>query len=259
MHKSAHENGKLFFDLYLRQDRCQVLDIGSYNVNGSLRDFRREGMEYTGVDLEAGPGVDVVMSSADQIPFENDLFDAIVTTSTCEHAAHFWVLLLEMMRVAKPGGYLYINAPSNGAFHQYPFDYWRFYPDAGLAFVDWARKNGCTASLVESGICAQGAEQWSDFVAVLQKAQHPTHRSDFITMSGAGFYNVRLYNCDDVINFSSQTEDQLRLKSLQIEHDETLRRLAVAEAELSSLKQRHLARWLPGILQKKAARSPAGV
>ena len=32
----------------------------------------------------------------------------------------------------------YLNAPSNGEFHRYPVDCWRFYPDAGGALGDLA-------------------------------------------------------------------------------------------------------------------------
>ena len=253
MHISAHQNGKLFVDLYCIQDHCRILDVSSYNMNGTLREFRREGMDYVGVDMAAGPGVDMVMPSPDEIPFGDNEFDAVVTTSTCEHAAHFWLLLLEMIRVVKPGGYIYINAPSNGAFHQYPFDYWRFYPDAGLAFVDWARKNGHVVGLVESGICRQGAEQWSDFVAVLQKADRVAHGADFISTSGEGFLNVRLYNREGILNLSNDTEDQLKLKSLQCEFDETRRRLAKAEKKLNRRLEIRLARWWRSLLGKRVA------
>ena len=47
----------------------------------------------------------------------------------------------EMMRILKPNGLLFINAPANGHFHRHESDNWRFYPDdAGESLSKW----GCT-------------------------------------------------------------------------------------------------------------------
>jgi hypothetical protein len=45
-----------------------------------------------------------------------------------------------MARVVKSGGFIYLNAPSNGYVHNHPLDIWRFYPDAGIALEKWAKK-----------------------------------------------------------------------------------------------------------------------
>jgi len=55
-----------------------------------------------------------------------------------------------MCRVLKEGGYLYLNAPSKGGYHQYPIDAWRFFPDAGIALCDWAKLNKHAVELLES-------------------------------------------------------------------------------------------------------------
>ena len=57
-----------------------VVDIGSYDVNGSYRPlFAQPGWRYTGVDLEAGPGVDVVLSSPYRLPFATGSVDLVVS------------------------------------------------------------------------------------------------------------------------------------------------------------------------------------
>lgn len=228
MHSSAYEIGKQFLDRYCSAENCRVLDVGSYDVNGSLRQCIGQNIDYVGADLEAGPGVDVVIDSPDVLPFENDAFDAVVSTSTYEHAAQFWMLLLECARVTRPGGHIYINAPSNGIFHQFPYDYWRFYPDAGIAFVEWIRKNGHPISLIESGIAPQVPDQWNDFVAVLQKSDCPQWRAGFIT-DADGFCNVRQYDKQGLLHFSAATEDQL--KRAELERD-----LIGARAELTRMR-----------------------
>jgi len=64
---------------------------------------------------------------------------------------------------------LYINVPSNGVFHRFPVDCWRFYPDSGLALQNWGRRNGFAVALTESFIGPKQKEGWKDFVAVFVK------------------------------------------------------------------------------------------
>ena len=45
---------------------------------------------------------------------------------------------LEMSRVVKPNGIIYINAPSTGPAHYYPGDNWRFYPHAADSLAYWS-------------------------------------------------------------------------------------------------------------------------
>jgi hypothetical protein len=73
-----------------------------------------------------------------------------------------------MARVVKPGGFIYLNAPSNGYVHNHPLDVWRFYPDAGIALEKWAKRNNLSANLIESFVSDRGDEIWCDFVAVFQ-------------------------------------------------------------------------------------------
>jgi len=167
MHSSAHVFGQLFFEHYWRPQFKRVLDIGSYDVNGSLRDVQPAGAEWVGVDIAAGPGVDVVLSDPYQYPFPDEHFDAIVSTSCFEHDNMFWLTFLEAARVLAPGGALYLNVPSQGDYHGYPGDNWRFYPDSGLALQQWARRNNVEMSLVESFTVQVPC--WYDFVAVFIK------------------------------------------------------------------------------------------
>lgn len=105
-----------------------VLEVGSYDVNGSVRALF--GGEYVGVDMREGPGVDKV-AKASALPFDDDTFDTVVSTEMLEHDPTFWLSLPEMARVLKPGGYLLITARGNGfPTHDFPADYWRFSPEA---------------------------------------------------------------------------------------------------------------------------------
>lgn len=172
MHDTAYSIGRAFFESYVCP-RHRILEIGSMNVNGSLRDFCPEGAPYVGIDLQRGAGVDVVVHRISQLPFAAEVFDIVVTSSCFEHDAMFWVTFLEICRVLKPGGYLYVNAPSRGEYHRFPIDAWRFFPDAGLALRDWARGNNYDMNLLESFIAENIRENWNDCVMIFGKRAYP--------------------------------------------------------------------------------------
>jgi SAM-dependent methyltransferase len=111
----------------------------------------------------------VVLQDPYALPFASNSVDIVVSSSVFEHAEFFWLLFIEVMRVLKPSGLLYLNVPANGDFHRYPVDCWRFYPDAGSALVRWAQRNDIPARLMESFVAEQDGDQWNDFVAVVLK------------------------------------------------------------------------------------------
>ena len=56
-------------------------------------------------------GVEVITGDARCMPFEDNSFDLIVSSSTLEHIPDFWLACNEMKRVLAPEGMLIINAP----------------------------------------------------------------------------------------------------------------------------------------------------
>src|SRR5690606_16595120 len=141
------------------------------------------GMNYVGLDFAAGPGVDLVLNDPYHLPFADGSVDAVVSSSCFEHIEMFWLMFNEVLRVLKPKGLFYLNAPSNGEFHRYPVDCWRFYPDAGEALVRWGVRSGWQPALLESFTTHQQRDIWNDFVAVFVKdaacvGQHPARMLD---------------------------------------------------------------------------------
>lgn len=169
MHDTAYEHGRLFFELYWQPNFEVIVDLGSQDVNGSLRDHCPPGSQYVGLDMEPGRGVDLVVEPGASLPFADSSVDVVVSTSAFEHDVFFWETFLELARVIRPGGLVYINAPSNNDFHRYPLDCWRFYPDAGVALAKWAVARGVPVELVESFVAEPGESGWADFVAVFRK------------------------------------------------------------------------------------------
>jgi cephalosporin hydroxylase len=134
--------------------------------------------------MEAGPNVDVV-SDAHNIPFDNEHFDIVTSSSCFEHDDMFWVTFLEMCRVVKPGGYLYVQAPSNGPYHGWPGDNWRFYIDSWKALEKWGKREGYDIELVEHYIDEttppaehEGDRLWNDSVAIYRKKPLQTFNTD---------------------------------------------------------------------------------
>lgn len=213
MHPTAMQNGQLFFDTYLdKSSTSVVVEIGAQNVNGSLRDVAPPGVRYIGVDFVVGKGVDVVLTDPYCLPFESESVDVIVSSSCLEHSEMFWLSFTECLRILKPDGLLFINVPSNGAFHRYPVDCWRFYPDAGSALVTWAKRQGMNPALMESFITPQFEDVWNDFLAVFVKDeacmhQHPNRMIKAIET----FENGKVSGSDQIFSYVEFPEDIRRL------------------------------------------------
>lgn len=169
MHHSANEIGAAVFKAYWRPSFRRVLDIGSRDVNGTLRKYAPPGCEYVGIDLEAGEGVDLVLDDPYVFPFPDGSFDMIVSTSCFEHDQMFWITFIEAARVLSDQGVLYINAPSTPLYHGYPMDNWRFMADAAAALELWGMRNGSSIRRVESFIANQGPVFFNDCVMLFTK------------------------------------------------------------------------------------------
>lgn len=259
VHQSAMNYGKLFFETYCSSDFSgkTVVDIGSQDVNGSLREFCPNGANYIGVDFVEGRGVDVLLTDPYQLPFEDESIDVIVCSSVFEHSEFFWLLFLECVRIVKPNGLIYLNAPSNGQVHRYPIDSWRFYPDAGRALVNWSRRNSYNTLLLESFIgekqgAIDGEGMWNDFVSVILKNEafeslYPNrilHGRDTITCGYSSDCQndfPRIVQNPDLCLTTEQQATIASLNQLLAERDGRITNLnqAVAErdAEIVSLNQ----------------------
>lgn len=125
---------KRLLDRYSGDDAC-VLDVGSYNVNGSFRSLvEGRGWQYTGLDIVPGPNVDVVSTDRYRYPFDDGAFDIVLSGSTMEHVEAIWRWVPELARLVRPGGLLAIMVPCQWGLHRYPVDCWRVLPD-GLRFL----------------------------------------------------------------------------------------------------------------------------
>jgi SAM-dependent methyltransferase len=89
-----------------------ILEIGSYNVNGSIRPYFA-GSTYTGVDLIPGPDVDVVCEG-EKLADPDESYDLAVSCECFEHNPQWLETFLNMYRMTKAGGIVIFTCATTG-------------------------------------------------------------------------------------------------------------------------------------------------
>lgn len=159
----AHRSARFHFLTFLyrhvkRNDR--ILDVGG---EGGVFKDATEGFGATYLTLNFCTSANYNMVDT---PYEwtipHNEFDCVVSSSTLEHVALFWLTFSEMCRVTKPGGFIYLCVPSAGVRH-WDLDCWRFQLDSMKALAEWGK-----VELLESFIDEESPE-WRDCVGIFKK------------------------------------------------------------------------------------------
>jgi SAM-dependent methyltransferase len=131
-----HESVLEWVDKQLETVDCTglVLDVGSLNVNGSAKStVMRHGdpLQYIGVDMRPGIGVDTVAYAEDLVEvFGRAKFQLVVCCEMLEHAETWQRALWGVKQQVAPGGTLLLTTRGPGfALHDFPEDHWRFTTD----------------------------------------------------------------------------------------------------------------------------------
>jgi hypothetical protein len=108
----VHHEVRLFVEqlsrLYPRHFRgATVLEVGSLNVNGTVRDFFTQCV-YLGIDLGPGPGVDEVTHICDG-PDDCLGADVVISCEALEHDRRWRSSLPAMWSRVRPGGLLIVT------------------------------------------------------------------------------------------------------------------------------------------------------
>jgi hypothetical protein len=221
MHDTALAIGRMFFGLYGDQPGLRVVELGSQDVNGSFREVLPQGCSYIGLDLEPGKNVDLVCRGT-HIALPDGAADLTLASSIFEHDPLFRMTFLELCRITAPGGFIYLNAPSNGMVHRFPEDCWRFYPDAALALVAWARSQGFQITCVESFTAERRGDMWNDFVAIFARGNAVAPREDVRFLHAhVPCANVRRFDREETLSPATATED-MRLLAAAVQALATL-------------------------------------
>ena len=121
-----------FYSRLAKLPSPKVVEIGTKAWDGKPPRHHRDVVhqynpraQWTGVDIEAGEGVDVVCDAHYLSSQFSDL-DAWLCMSTLEHLRRPWVVARELAKVTKPGGIGLIATHFAFPYHPYSGDYFRF-------------------------------------------------------------------------------------------------------------------------------------
>jgi SAM-dependent methyltransferase len=79
-----------------------VLEVGSLDINGSVRPLFQN-CNYLGVDLDAGPGVDLAVQGQ-ELAFPDKSFDVTISAECFEHNPFWRQTFMNMKRMTKEAG-----------------------------------------------------------------------------------------------------------------------------------------------------------
>ena len=104
---------------------CKVLEVGSCNVNGTIR-YMFENCEYIGIDVGEGPCVDIVCSGHEYYQPDNT-FDTVISSECFEHNPYWVETFRNMYRMCTVGGLVVftcatIGRPEHGTIKSNPQD-----------------------------------------------------------------------------------------------------------------------------------------
>ena len=130
MHASVHD----FFNNHTTKEMFNlkdILEVGSYDVNGSVRPYveSHQPKSYVGTDFMDGPRVDRVVNAEKLVDeFGEDSFDTVISTEMLEHAENWRECVNQMKAVTR--NLLIITTRGPGfPLHSYPDDWWRYTTD----------------------------------------------------------------------------------------------------------------------------------
>jgi SAM-dependent methyltransferase len=157
-----------------RVEPASVLEVGGVAGPKSLLDApalaASKRVVLNMAHVEPSPGVEDVLGNANDMPFDDESFDLVMTISTLEHDKFFWRSLAEMKRVLMPGGLLIIGVPGfvkdperdRGRWTRtyrvhFAFDYYRFSEQAVReVFFEGMERVGVQHLLVPPRIVGHG-------------------------------------------------------------------------------------------------------
>ena len=137
------------------------LEIGSRDY-GSTQDLRSlfPDADYTGVDLQPGDGVDIVLDLTEDCAKIDEVlggkrFGTIFSLSVMEHCEQPFAMADHLTRLLMPGGHLVLSVPFAWVYHAYPDDFWRFTPQGVMKLfpgLDFDHPENCLSTGIEGDV-----------------------------------------------------------------------------------------------------------
>lgn len=128
-----HEQVYDFVARHATVEAVDVLEIGSHDVNGSVRPLFPGATRFHGIDIAAGPGVDEVADAADWHAPQS--FDVVVSTEVLEHAPRWADIVRNAWEALRPGGVLLLTCATDPRPPHSAVDGWAVRPGEHYANV----------------------------------------------------------------------------------------------------------------------------
>jgi SAM-dependent methyltransferase len=93
--------------------KINVLEIGSQDINGTVRDFFQKGANYLGLDLGMAKGVDWTIPG-ELVELPDQWASICISTECFEHAATWEQILMNMIRITRTNGLLILSIAGHG-------------------------------------------------------------------------------------------------------------------------------------------------
>lgn len=101
---------KLKYPTYFFQKK--VLEVGSLNINGSVRDFFSY-CDYLGIDVGSGPCVDLVCEGQN-LDHPDNTYDVTLSCECFEHNPYWVETFKNMHRMTKSSGLVFMSCATTG-------------------------------------------------------------------------------------------------------------------------------------------------
>lgn len=111
-HYQQIEFCKIFKKYFFENKKISVLELGSYNVNGTIRDIFSNTNLYIGLDVTKGPCVDIVYNGKDILINQN--FDLCISCECFEHNPYYLENFLKISELAGKDGVVVFTCATIG-------------------------------------------------------------------------------------------------------------------------------------------------
>lgn len=115
----AHPEQRIFFEQVMRLfpetfgTAKRVLEVGSQDINGSIRDFFKPCTDYIGLDIGMAKGVDWTIPG-ELVELPDGWADVSISTECFEHTANWPRILINMIRITKENGLIILTMAGDG-------------------------------------------------------------------------------------------------------------------------------------------------
>lgn len=126
----AHGNWIHYLTALCDKPGMKVLEVGSRNVTGDTFRDKFKNASYVGFDYYPGENVDVVGDAHRLSSYFQERFDLIFSSAVFEHLALPWMVSIEIIKLLKMGGYVFLETHYSYSSHERPWHFFQYSENA---------------------------------------------------------------------------------------------------------------------------------